>query len=107
MPITIKRRKAPQTLTEFLEEHNLELVVEENDYGFIASLRGFELKDGGVLHSVFGKDKTPVNAVLKLLPQIVYRQAVIHAMDSENRKVFYVPELVLDDAAWAQLEIEL
>jgi hypothetical protein len=87
-------RDAPVMLSDFLEKHNLEVVVKEWTGHFTASIPYSDIKDGSMLSGIHGDGITAMRAVADYAQRISGRLLVIQIPGSERREI-RVPQLKL------------
>lgn len=82
------------TLEEFCQVLDLELVVRmrSHDRTWIASLKGAEVMENGMLVSEYGDSTRPDWALRDYAKKISGKRIVVNAM-TESRKEYNVPEL--------------
>jgi len=102
--MNIRRNTLPrQGFSEFVEQHNLTLVLaEKNKGGWSAHLEGVEIQDGCLLGSCYGHGHTVRDAVLGLAHAASLQRLVVDAYKSSRREIM-APLLHLDAKAENEL----
>jgi curli biogenesis system outer membrane secretion channel CsgG len=64
--------------------------VQKHAYGFSVKLRYVEVKEGGVLKSVYGKGKTEAAASADAIRQYNGQILVMNAMSSDRKELLFI-----------------